>query len=321
MIAPIIRIAVAALLVVSGCTPAFCWGDEAHKIVALLAINILQSDSLPTLDKINGMLGPDDNRYGSSSLTDEALWADRYRDRNPEGRKITESWHDLALDYDNPNLAKACEHPEFEGLASQGPSPDCIVDKIEQFRKELADKSADPDERLLALKYLLHLVADLHQPLNVIARTDPETGKSDFGGQCIGIVVTKAAPVRLRSHWDTTLVEKALGKGADEAADHLERLATTANKRKWSTGSVADWANESYKVAKASIYAGVIDHPPEKTTYTFRERDGKPDPRCGGPSKLYKIDASYDERAKEIVKEQLAKAGVRLAKVLKDALK
>ncbi len=321
MIASIKRLVIASVLAAAWCTPAFCWGDEAHKIVALIAVDILQETGQPALDKINGMLGPDDNRYGSTSITDEALWADRYRERNPEGRRITESWHDVALDYDNPDLAKACEHPEFDGLASAGPSPDCIVDKIEQFRKELADKTMDPDERVLALKFLIHLVADLHQPLNAIARTDPETGKSDFGGQCIGIVVPKAVPVRLRSYWDTTLVEKALKKDASDAADVLLRRATAPNRKKWSAGSVADWASESYKVAKADVYAGVIDHPAEKGTHTFRERDGKPDPRCGGPSRVYKLDAAYEEHAKEVVREQLAKAGVRLAHLLRDALR
>jgi hypothetical protein len=320
VIARISRMVTAAFLAVACATPAFCWGDEGHKIVVLIAVDILQDTSQPALDKINGMLGPDDNRYGSTSITDEALWADRYRERSPDGRKVTDSWHDIALDYENPDLAKACEHPEFDGLASLGPSPDCIVDKIEQFKKELADKTMDPDERLLALKFLIHLVADLHQPLNAIARTDPETGKSDLGGQCIGIVVPKAAPVRLRAYWDTTLVEQTLKKDANDAADAVLKLATTQNKKKWLSGGVADWANESYKVAKAGVYAGVIDHPPEKGTQTFRDRDGKADQKCGAV-KLYKIDAAYDERAKEIVKEQLAKAGVRLAKMLQDALK
>jgi hypothetical protein len=51
----------------------------------------------------------------------------------------------------------------------------------------------------------------------------------------------------------------------------------------------------------------------------FRGRDGKPDQRCG-PSNVYRIDSAYDDRAVNVVTEQLAKAGLRLARTLQEAL-
>jgi len=303
--------------------PALAWGDEAHRIVAQLAAKVLEKESPKTLDMVNGLLGSDsDNKWSNNTIADEAVWADRYREKSADGRRISDSWHYVALDYNEPNLDKACEHPAFDGPASQGPSPDCLVNKIEQFKRVLADKQSDPDERLIALRYLLHLVGDVHQPLHTITRTDPDTGHNDNGGDCLGVLPGKTStPIRLQTYWSTNLVQKAVSKDVDDAAEHLLDTLTAQAKKKWGGGSAADWARESYEVAKSRVYAAVIDHPPEKATFVFRGRDGKPDPRCSGPSKVYKIDPASDEQAKQIVKEQLAKAGLRLARLLKDAIK
>ena len=52
---------------------------------------------------------------------------------------------------------------------------------------------------------------------------------------------------------------------------------------------------------------GVIDQAPERTDFIFKDRHNQPDLKCG-PSKVYRIDSSYDTRAVKIVKEQLEKA-------------
>lgn len=64
-------------------------------------------------------------------------------------------------------LDQACfGHPRIPSgtSASLGPAQDCVVDKIEQFRSELASPNTPPEEQIVALKLLLHFVGDLHQP-------------------------------------------------------------------------------------------------------------------------------------------------------------
>lgn len=97
-------------------------------------------------------------------------------------------------------------------------------------------------------------------------------------------------------------------------------LITASSQKEWAKGTPTDWAQESYGLAKSSVYVGVIDKAPVQSDFVFKERDGKPDERCG-KSKVYKIDPGYDQQGIKVVKEQLAKAAVRLAWLLKENLK
>src|SRR5262245_6067013 len=83
-------------------------------------------------------------------------------------------------------------------------------------------------------------------------------------------------------------------------------------KQQWAQGTATEWAQESYNLAKSKAYKDVIDHVPVQTNFVFKDSHGHPDTRCG-PSKVFKIDAAYDQRAVGVIKDQLAKASVRLA--------
>jgi hypothetical protein len=61
-------------------------------------------------------------------------------------------------------------------LASDGDKMACVVDKVSQFAAELEASGTDVEERLVALKFLLHLVGDMHQPLHA-------SDNKDNGGQ------------------------------------------------------------------------------------------------------------------------------------------
>ena len=95
----------------------------------------------------------------------------------------------------------------------------------------------------------------------------------------------------------------------------LRPLLTDSNKRKWlsDTGGndwATKWAQESYGLAKDHAYFGV-DQAPVQSDFLFKDFHGNVDLKCG-PSKVYRIDAAYDSQATEIVKEQIAKAAIRL---------
>jgi hypothetical protein len=127
------------------------------------------------------MLGRDKDSLTLHDIASEATWADKYRDsdRNGTGERYrrTRQWHFVDIELDNPNLAQACySHPKLPPgtLASQGPADACIVDKIDQFEAELANPETAPEERRVALKFLLHLVGDVHQPLQ--AANDHDAG-------------------------------------------------------------------------------------------------------------------------------------------------
>jgi hypothetical protein len=190
---------------------------------------------------------------------------------------------------------------------------------VVQFIAELNTPQTLPQERLRALQFVLHFVGDIHQPLHAITRTDLAIGHDDRGGNCVGILHGNAhTPVKLHGYWDTGLVVEALGKDPDTAATRVMALLTPPNIQKWSRGTPSDWASESYGIAKSKVYAGVIDHAPAETGYIFPPFEGTPD-KCGS-SNVYKIAPEYDGTAKGVVEEQLAKAGLRLAQVLKESI-
>jgi hypothetical protein len=113
------------------------------------------------------------------------------------------------------------------------------------------------------------------------------------------------------------LVAEVVGKDPAKAAGQIASNLTPAEIQKWSDGTAEEWALESYNLAKAILYNFPADAGSNK--YTFPAPKGEKDP-CG-PVPLYRLDAGYRDRAMAAIKEQLAKAGVRLAFLLRETLK
>jgi S1/P1 Nuclease len=294
------------------------WNDEGHMIVALVADRLLQAQEGPAQKKLAELLATDkSNSWTKTDLASEATWADALREKSQEGRFATTKWHYVKLDLNNPDLTKACfGKPALPSMApaSHGLKDDCIVDKVDQFSKELRDPDTLPGERLMALQFLLNFVGDIHDPLHAIEHEDQE-------GRCVALLPpgTKT-PIRLSAYWDDTLVVEAEGKDPAKAAAEIVAGLTAADVRKWSSGTPADWARESYDVAKDIAYSFTKDVQKDAAApkYAFPVRKGESDP-CG-PVPVYSVEATYRDRALAAVKEQLAKAGVRLAFLLRENL-
>ncbi len=272
--------AVAVLLALFLAPPgAQAWGDEGHATVALIARPLLRPEVAATVD---AMLQSDDSGLTiDRGIAAEASWADRYRDTHPE----TRSWHfvDIELDSGPPDdrqLAALCERE------------DCVVARIEQFSRTLADRTQAPAVRLRALQFLLHLVGDLHQPLHAADAHD--RGGNDRRVEARG---HRGGP--LHHYWDTVFVADS-GADPQDLAHRLLDGISPRNKRAWSEGSPADWARESFGLAATFAYGGL------------------PVPDGRG---LYHLNARYVAEADDIVRLQLQRAGVRLAQVLNTALR
>lgn len=307
----ILGLVLAALLCQS--PRAWAWGGEAHKIIALLANRLLETADPPVHRKITEILAADkSNIWTTTDIDGESVWADALREKSPEGRAATWKWHSVRLDADNPDLNKACfNRPSLRPMmpASHGPQEDCSVDKITQFAKELGDPATSATERLMALQFLLNLVGDIHDPLLAIERNDQ-------GGNCVAVLPPGSKdPVRLSAYWEDKLVVEAEGADPAKGAAQIAANLTAVDIRKWSGGSPEEWARESYEVAKSAVYG----FPAEASgKFSFPARKGEAE-SCG-PVPLYRLDAGYRSRGVAVVKEQLAKAGVRLASLLRENL-
>jgi len=291
----------------------WAWGVQAHKIIALLADRLLQTGDPPIEKKLTEILAADkSNSWTTTDIAGEAMWADALREKSPEGRVATSKWHSVQIDPDNPDLQKACfGRPALRAPtpASHGPQDACIVDKIDQFAKELREPATSGPERLMAVQFLLSLVGDVHDPLFAIEHNDQS-------GRCVAVLPPGGKmPVPLSVYWEDELVVEAEGKDPAKAAERIAAGLTAADIRKWSVGTPEEWARESHELAKTVVYRLPSD---AVGKFSFPTRKGEGE-ACG-PVVLYRLDTAYRDRAVAAVKEQLAKAGVRLAFLLRESL-
>jgi len=183
------------------------------------------------------------------------------------------------------------------GLSSD-PCPstaECVVTAIQKDFNILSSSTSSQKQKLLALKYLGHWVGDVHQPLHV-------SFKDDRGGNQIN--VTGECTSNLHSAWDTCLVLAVVPEDVDDAATDLMKSITPAKIEKWTHSDPKDWANETFAIAVRP-----------QTKYCV-EQGGS----CNLQPGSVKVDAAYIAANGPIVREQLQKAGVRLAHLLDAAL-
>lgn len=166
---------------------------------------------------------------------------------------------------------------------------------IALFRDTLTSPTATPSVKSYDLVWLIHLVADVHQPLHTISRFDAAHPAGDDGGNAVMVC---SGPCRstekLHAFWDD-----ALGTSGDPKA--AIRKATTLPAPDPQLAAIADeaaWIQESFHLAQVHAYATPIDS-------------------GAGP---FTLTDGYKAEAKAIAQQQIALAGVRLANLLNEAL-
>lgn len=305
--------ALIALALITSAQAAFAWGSEGHEAIGLIAEHFLTDKA--RAEVLSLLAAPSDPPL-PAAIRDRTTWADAYRDSDRNTTKeryfATRSWHFVDLDIDRPDFKVACygDGPA-KAPASKGEANDCVVRKIEQFAAELADRSSPESERTLALMYLLHFVGDVHQPLHAAEH------QHDQGGNKVQIIVEgRDVGSNLHSYWDTDAV-KSLGSTPEVIAKRLVAEITAEDMAQWTKGSgdlsaPRQWALESWSVAKAGAY----DIP--NATQPCKVRSYNQPPSDG---QCHVLSAGYVENATKQTREQLKKAGVRLANLLNAALR
>ena len=176
--------------------------------------------------------------------------------------------------------------PENAGGYDQGrdcPEKNCMVEALEWFSSAIADKNAPIMVRRVVLYYVAHLVGDMHQPLHA--------GRAgDQGGVDIPVSYRNAT-TNLHYFWDSDLVEMETGSEED-IAKQLTANLTEEERLKWQAGDSTQWTNESSMLVRSHAY------------------------RTGSSVEL---SDDYVEKARPIVQQRLAQAGIRLAWLLNTA--
>src|SRR5229473_2952263 len=290
------------------------WGPEGHRVIALIADRALQQSDPDVRAKILAVLATDKGKgLTKNDIASEATWADVLREKSEEARHATGAWHSTRFQPDNPDLARACfsRPPLPAGYpASHGPKDNCSIDKITQFAAELKNPETSPGERLAAVQFLLNLVGDLNDPINAIDR-------GDQGGECIAVQIGSKPPVRLSSYWQEVLVAEVVGSDPAKGAARIAASVPAAEAQKWAEGTPEAWALETYQVAKTVTYSFAAGQPEGKHSFPPRAGQGETCPAAD----LYRAGPEYETKALAAVRLQLAKAGLRLARLLRDNLK
>lgn len=274
---------------------AFAWGDDGHKTVALIAQQCLTSTTKKTVD---AMLAADSDSLTPHDFASEATWADKYRDENNrhDHYQETQNWHFTDIEIDSPDLTTACfGRPPLPSntLASNGPPTACAVDKVKQFGAELADRATDTEERLMALKFVLHFVGDLHQPLH-------SSDHKDYGGNQIKVTVdgfTHTKKTNFTAFWITSSSMPSPSRRRPWRRSYWPR----SHRRKQPPGPRELPTTGRWKRSNLARTMPTAIPPLSKATPQH-------------------IDAAYVTKAEQDVRLQLKRAGIRLAFLLNDKL-
>ena len=304
------------LTLAASSTPAHAWGCEGHQIIALIALKHLQPQ---VAGQVNAILSAAPvsaalHRYcrnlGLPPIADAATWADDYRAEQPDTGPIHYVNIPLNAIRDKYDVAQMCQSG-------------CVIDAITKYVQQLKT-GRDAAARGEALRFVIHLVGDIHQPLH-------DEDNSDEGGNCVPVAFEDEAPrltnpqhedyfPNLHSVWDTGLIESLLDDhdmAVEEFADLLD-IRYHPRAARWNGGRPIDWAWEGHDAAVTAYRALPAFIPREPETKVASCADNHVGKRMADLH--VDLGPRYDDVSHPIVEEQLAKAGVRLATLLNSAL-
>jgi hypothetical protein len=244
------------------------WGRLGHRASARLTESLLTPHARSI---IRDLLEP------GEYLADASTWADEVSRDIPGSA----GWHFV-------NVRITSNHYSPEDCRRGG----CVVTKIPEFRAIVADRNAPRLRRREALRFLIHLVQDLHQPMHVADR-------NDRGGNNVQLRYGRYDYTNLHQLWDSGLISRRYRER--DLVRELEDIAHTPTARDWSRGRIEDWANETLAVGRRAYQAN------PGTNVMFRTGDT--------------VSLEYEKANTPVAVEQLARAGVRLAMILNDTLK
>lgn len=157
---PLLRLLPACVLLLCA-APAFAWSELGHRMVGELAERHLTPRARA---EVRTLLAGE----SEPTLAGVASWADRLRNSDPDRFKRTGPWHYVNI------RDRGCHYAP----ARDCPNGDCVVAAINAQARILADRSRPRDERRDALKFLVHFVGDVHQPMHAGSR--PDKGGNEY---------------------------------------------------------------------------------------------------------------------------------------------
>jgi|TARA_Y100000992_G_scaffold42410_1_gene24094 hypothetical protein len=186
------------------------WGKTGHRIVGKIAETYLTKNAKTQIKKL----------MGHHDLSRMSNWADEIK--SDPSWKIANDWH-------------WCTIPDGE-LYEKDKHSGKAVEKVNDFISVLKNKKSKKEDRQIALKFLIHLIGDLHQPMHV-------GNGIDRGGNDIKLKWFNA-PTNLHRIWDSDLINLQ-ELSYSEYSDYLMLNENRGKIRKWQGDDVLIYIHES----------------------------------------------------------------------------
>lgn len=262
--------------------PALAYGVLGHETVARIA---LLNARPATAARVRALLSRaqllETPTCAANSPNSASIWPDCIRNL-ADRFSYTSPWH-----YQNVDI---CRPFDLQSACRDG---NCVSAQIDRQVKLLQNRTVPDREKVAALAFLIHFVGDLHMPLHAGDR-------GDRGGNDVKAAYGVYAPERLNLHsiWDTPLADRAVTTPPPIVRRHdpAERAGITA-------GTTEDWSREAWAVSRDTAYRLALGDP------------------CGPkPTARVQLDEAEIQAAIEPQRLQVTRAGLRLARLLDEAL-
>ena len=272
------------------------WGPGGHMIVAQIAYGRLNSHAKAQVDElIKVVINPADVTQKSLDFVNASHWPDDLRSVKSDEFKPTFEWHFI----DTPFSPDQTELPDT-------PEPN-IVTELNNEVAVLKSADASQEDKAKALRFLIHFVGDIHQPLHCATRVTEDFPDGDRGGNSFMVRLVDSngsvKKVKLHSYWDGGIDDFPKGGPPPEfAPPSLDSVSQAADRitqefpdtdSQWKIGgpfNFEGWAQESFSLAKTVAYDHLVPN---------RQ-----------PTK------AYISKAKKAARKRVAWGGYRLAELL-----
>ena len=271
------------IALLSAAPPLLAWGQTGHRSTAEIAERNMSAESVR---KAHALLDGHTLAYAST-------WADEIRS-DPKNFGYSYSWHyttwpDADTDF---------------GAAEENKGTGLLLSQIDAQLAILKNPKASKPERSQALKFVIHLVGDVHQPLHV------GDGGDKGGNACR--VTWHGKNSNLHTVWDSDMIDKTQ-LSYTELSDFASQNRSPQQIKAWRSGNPQQWAEESKKL-RSSIYPPEVVLPSAPVSYLSY---------CGpdvSPGAMPALGYEYSYRFLPEVYERIYQGGIRLAMLLDAAL-
>ncbi|MBX3563354.1 MAG: S1/P1 nuclease [Sphingomonas sp.] len=277
------RILILLAALIGFASPAHAYWEWGHETVAAIAYRNVTPEVRASIDRLlkNSAL-LETAGCPAKTIEQASVWADCIKTLGPRF-SYAYNWH-----YQNVNICKPFD------IKSNCPDGNCVSAQIDRDVKLLKDHGVPTRERIMALAFLVHFVGDLHQPLHA-------GDHGDLGGNraktSYGFYSTEK--LSLHTIWDGHLSERAIS-----TPPSIVRVYSTEEREKLWGGTTEDWSRDSWQVARDVAYGSAFGgdacarNAPARGTLT----------------------AETIDKLVEPARQQMVKGGLRLARLLDEAL-